>query len=329
MRITQRLRLDPEGWLRTTRLFPFRQLRRPLGPLARSAAMQAVLLDPLDGLARHAPLGLGGLAGALKKRRRRRNLARLEAAGRPLVSVVVPAHNAADTLRTAIASLLAQSYDHLEVLIVDDASSDRTAAIAKELGEQDGRVRLLQTERQSGAALARNRGLAAARGAYLTFQDADDTSAPDRIERQLAVLVGSRRYLASLCSYCRVDAEGRRLKVNDQLYRKRTTSLLFPRDPVLQRLGGMVPLKRGEDSEYLGRFVAAFGRSAERFLYAPLYLAGFSEGSLLWSDSTVERREDGLHYDVGETRPAELEAYLAWHGEIAAGRASPTVSLEP
>ncbi len=329
MRLPQRIRLDPVGWLGTTRLFPFHQLRRFLLPLARCPAVQALLLDPLEGLRRHAPLGLGSLAAGLQARRRRRNLARLAAAGSPLVSVVVPAHNAAGTLESAVASLQRQSYDRLEVLIVDDASSDDTAVLAQRLAERDPRLRLLRSERQLGAARARNLGLAAAKGAYLTFQDADDRSTPDRIERQLAVLLGSRRHLASLCAYCRVDDDGRPLRVNGQLYRKRTTSLLFPRDPVLERLGGLAPLVRGEDSEYLARFVAAFGRPAERFLYAPLYLAHFTTGSLLWAESGVERRGDELVYDVEETKPAELEDYLAWHREIAAGRASPTLPFVP
>ncbi len=329
MRLTQRMRLDPEGWLEATRLFPFHQLRWLLLPLARRPGLQATLLDPLEGLKQHAPLGFGRLALWLQDRRRLRNLAKCDAMGRPLVSVIVPAHNAAATLEAAIESLLVQSYDRLEVLVVDDASTDETGALARTLSERDARLRPLNAPRQMGAALARNLGLAAARGAYLTFQDADDRSAPDRIERQLAALLGSDRYIASLCSYCRVDAEGRPLTINDRLYRKRTTSLLFPRDPVLQRLGGMAPLLRGEDSEYLGRFVAAFGRSAECFLYSPLYFAQFSESSLLWSEARVERTGNRINYDAAETTPRELERYHAWHRRIAAGEDSPTLPLEP
>ncbi len=328
MRINRRIRLDPIGWLQSTRITPIRQLRWLFLPLARQKAVQIFLLDPLEGLRRHAPLGIGGLAVWLQGRRRKRNLALFEALGEPLVSVIVPAHNAAATLEPAIESLLQQSYTRLEILIVDDSSADETADLAHRLAQRDSRVRLLRTPRQLGAALARNLGLAAASGDYLTFQDADDHSAPDRIERQLSLLVGTSA-LASLCSYYRVDAEGRPLRVNGEIYRRRTTSLLFPRRPVLERLGGMAPLVRGEDSEYLSRFYACFGRRSLRFLYAPLYVAAFSEDSLLWSESSVRREDDEVVYDVAETKPGALSDYEAWHREIAAGRASAHLPFEP
>ncbi|MEQ8652946.1 MAG: glycosyltransferase family 2 protein [Kiloniellales bacterium] len=327
MRINRRIRLDPVGWLETTRIIPVRQLRWLLLPLARLPAVQFLLLDPMEGLRRHAPLGIGRLAVRAQRRRQRRNLARLQAAGNPLVSVIVPAHNAAATLDGAVTSLLRQSYQALEILIVDDISEDDTAQVAARLAQADGRVRLLSAPEHLGAALARNMGLAAARGVYLTFQDADDYSLPGRIERQLVPLLGTQGHLASLCAYCRVDDQGRPLRVNGEIYRKRTTSLLFARKPVLERMGGMAPLLRGEDSEYLSRFRAAFGRQALHVLYAPLYEARFSEDSLLWSDSQVRRQGDEIHYDVAETAPAALADYEDWHRRIAAGEASPHLAL--
>lgn len=328
MRINRRVRLDPVGWLQTTRIIPVRQLRWLLLPIARLTIVQALLLDPLEALRGHAPLGLGPIAARQQARRQKRNLAKLRAAGNPLVSVVVPAHNAAATLAEAIGSLQQQSYGNLEILVVDDVSADATPQVAQALVQADPRVRLLRAPQRLGAARARNLGLATARGAYLTFQDADDRSTADRIERQLVPLLNDRRYLASLCAYCRVDDQGRPLRVNGEIYRKRTTSFLFPRKPVLERLGGLAPLLRGEDSEYLSRFHAAFGRDALCFLFAPLYEARFSEDSLLWSDSQVTREGDAVSYDVAETAPDELAAYQAWHQQIAAGKATPHLDLE-
>ncbi len=328
MRINRRVRLDPVGWLQTTRIVPVRQLRWLLLPLARRSFVQDLLLDPLEGLRRHAPFGLSSLVARQQARLQRRRLGKLQAAGNPLVSIIVPAFNAAATLEQAIASLQRQSYDELEILVVDDVSEDATSQVAEALAQVDRRVRLIRAPQRLGAARARNLGLAAARGTYLTFQDADDHATPDRIERQLVALLGSKRRLASLCAYCRIDSQGRPLRVNGEIYRKRTTSLLFPRTPVLERLGGMAPLVRGEDSEYLSRFQAAFGRDALYFLYAPLYLAHFSENSLLWSDSQVVRVGNEITYDVTETEPDGLADYQSWHRQITTGEASPYLDLE-
>jgi len=101
----------------------------------------------------------------------------------PRVSVVLPAYNVAASLPAAVASALNQSLESVEVLSADDGSSDGTADVAAELARRDPRVRVLRSERNAGAAAARNRALAAARGDWLALLDADDRFAPDRLER--------------------------------------------------------------------------------------------------------------------------------------------------
>src|ERR1017187_10588057 len=88
----------------------------------------------------------------------------------PLVSVIIPAYNAAHFLPNAVASVRRQSYEPLEILIVDDGSRDDCARVAAELGET---VRYVRQE-QAGPAAARNRGLELAQGEFIGFLDADD-----------------------------------------------------------------------------------------------------------------------------------------------------------
>ena len=97
----------------------------------------------------------------------------------PLVSVVMPAYNAERFIGQALDSALAQSYRPVEIIVVDDGSSDRTAEIAGQRA-----VRLVRRQ-HGGEAAARNAGLAHARGAYWTVFDADDLMPPDRIELQV------------------------------------------------------------------------------------------------------------------------------------------------
>ena len=102
---------------------------------------------------------------------------------RPTISVVIPAHNAAATLARAILSVQAQTEPADEIVLVDDASTDATAAIGENLG-----VRVVRLPARQGAAAARNAGIAAATGAVIAFQDADDEWLPDKLARQLPLL---------------------------------------------------------------------------------------------------------------------------------------------
>ena len=105
----------------------------------------------------------------------------------PLVSVVMPAYNAAAFVRVAIASALAQTYSNLEVLVVDDGSTDETPQIVAEMAQEDARVRLLR-QPNGGVAAARNLAIAHARGEFIAPLDADDAWMPAKIMRQVAAM---------------------------------------------------------------------------------------------------------------------------------------------
>ncbi|MDR7419935.1 MAG: glycosyltransferase family 2 protein [Armatimonadota bacterium] len=103
----------------------------------------------------------------------------------PLVSVVMPVYNAADTVEDAVRSLLRQTYANLEVVVVDDGSTDRSAALVEAMG--DTRVRILKLE-HGGIVRARNAGCAEARGLYLAVLDSDDIAHERRIAAQVEYL---------------------------------------------------------------------------------------------------------------------------------------------
>ncbi|MFC4243516.1 glycosyltransferase family 2 protein [Gryllotalpicola reticulitermitis] len=129
-----------------------------------------------------------------------------EKGARPVVTVIMPAFNSAQTLRESAQSVLDQSVDSLELIVIDDRSSDGTAAIAAELASSDSRVRLVRRSERGGPAAARNDGIAAARGRYLAFCDADDLWLPTKLERQLDVAAATGAALL-YSSYHRVDAD--------------------------------------------------------------------------------------------------------------------------
>ena len=103
-----------------------------------------------------------------------------------LISVIIPTHNRRELLLRAIDSVLAQTHEELEVIVVDDASTDGTQSAVLELHEE--RVQYVRLNEQRGACVARNRGIDMARGEYIAFQDSDDVFHEDKLEMQLAYL---------------------------------------------------------------------------------------------------------------------------------------------
>lgn len=126
-----------------------------------------------------------------------------------LVSVIVPAFNAASGIRQTLRSALAQTYRRIEVIVVDDGSTDETSAVVEEIAATDARVRLLR-QVNAGVGAARNTGILAAHGHYIAPLDSDDEWSPRKIEAQVARL--EQRGPAAGLSYCwsrLIDDEGR------------------------------------------------------------------------------------------------------------------------
>jgi len=104
----------------------------------------------------------------------------------PLISVIVPTFNRQKTISYCLTSVLAQTYNNLEVIVVDDCSTDNTVAIINDF--PDSRLRCIVLEKNSGAQAARNRGIIAAKGEWIAFQDSDDEWLPEKLEKQVAAI---------------------------------------------------------------------------------------------------------------------------------------------
>ncbi|MHB1067124.1 MAG: glycosyltransferase family 2 protein [Candidatus Nanopelagicales bacterium] len=106
--------------------------------------------------------------------------------GSPVVSVVLPVYNGAEHLRAAIESVLAQDFADIELVVVDDASTDGSLAVAESFA--DPRITIVALPRNGGLAAALNHGIERARGTLIARQDQDDVSAPTRLSTQVALL---------------------------------------------------------------------------------------------------------------------------------------------
>lgn len=191
-----------------------------------------------------------------------------------LVSVIMPAHNAAQSIDKAIQSILHQTYPHLELIIVDDASTDNTAAVVREWEKQDERVKLFQLTENQGVGKARNEAIRQSKGAFILFQDADDISLQNRIITQLLPFY-EKDMLFSLSRYYRTRAsvdelnpldepgmmalvESRRIKLPNGRYQYWDQAILafataMFRRRVFETYGLYRDLRFGEDMELLER----------------------------------------------------------------------------
>lgn len=200
-----------------------------------------------------------------------------------LISVVIPSYNRKDKLPACVESVLAQRYANIEVLVVDDASTDGTEALFTRI--RDPRLQYLRYEENRGACYARNYGARRAHGRYLAFQDSDDIWHPDKLEKQYAQLISSGADLC-FCGMNRVAENGSRFyypvhafhparALEDFLAENRaSTQTMLMRRAVWEAVGFDESFRRYQDWDFAIR-------AAERFTltYLPEALVESEVGS--------------------------------------------------
>ena len=214
----------------------------------------------------------------------------------PRVSVVMPVHNGARFLREAIDSILGQTFKDFELLVVDDGSTDRTAAILREVSARDSRVSVIRQERM-GIPRARNRGIALARGAYVAAHDADDISLPERLAKQVDIL-DHHPEVAMVGSIAQwIDQRGAPLPTmaypisDEEIRAKLHVQSCFVHGSVTFRRSCLLAVGGYREEFPLAEDVDLFFRLAERYKVANL-----SEVLYHWrrSDSSVSLRRTSL-----------------------------------
>lgn len=109
------------------------------------------------------------------------------------VSVIMPAYNAEKTIEKTISSVLNQSYDKFEIIIIDDGSKDNTAEIVSAIANKDKRIRFFRNEKNVGVSATRNRGISLAKGDWIAFLDSDDMWTADKLEKQIKLIANKAR----------------------------------------------------------------------------------------------------------------------------------------
>lgn len=235
----------------------------------------------------------------------------------PLVTVIMPCYNASATIATALRSLQQQSWKNLEILVVDDASTDDSAELIAKLAAQDNRITLLRHQVNQGAYAARNSALAVAKGHFITIHDCDDWSHPQKIERQTSTLLASRHAVACVSHWVRCTPE-----VNVTTWRQeeswthRNVSSLMFRRLVLRKLGFWDKVSVNADTEYYYRILKRFGTAAIAEVMPGIPLAfGRVDAQSLTQQSHSHLRTQYLENGL---RRRYHEAAQQWHSTASA-----------
>ncbi|HSP60243.1 MAG TPA: glycosyltransferase [Ornithinimicrobium sp.] len=244
-------------------------------------------------------------------------LPRADRPGDPLVTVAMSCYRPGPPLLTAVRSLLTQTWQHLEVLVVDDASGPEAEPWLHRAEALDPRVRVVRKAVNGGTYRARNTALRQARGELFTTLDSDDRLHPQAVATLVRALEEHPRRVAVRAMGARVDED---LALVRPGYRHRVLAaptLLVRLEHVLPRAGFFDPARKAADTEYARRLEAAFGPGSVHTVDECLLL--------LRAGDTLSSGEFGRGWRHG-ARHAYKTLYAPWHEEIAAGA---TAYLDP
>lgn len=177
----------------------------------------------------------------------------------PLVTIIMTVWNAEKTIDYAIRSVLAQTWRNIELIIVDDVSTDNTPAIVRDFASKDNRIRVFRNSVNVGPYVSRNVAVTQARGDWITCHDADDWAHPERIALQIHFCI-EQKTPVSMSGMVRMAEDGQFVRLNkvggfvhDGACRSAFVSMMIESNYFHDLLGYWDPVRVGADSELLGR----------------------------------------------------------------------------
>jgi hypothetical protein len=241
----------------------------------------------------------------------------------PLVTILMTAFNAGPRIVSAISSLQAQSYRDIEIIVVDDASTDDTGQLVQALAAADKRIVYLRLPCNVGTYVAKSIGLRRASGEFVTCHDSDDWSHPLRIERQVRPLIDKPEIVFTTSNWVRMQDDGvYYARPVNPLMRFNPASPMFRKDLVQKHAGGWDPVRTGADSEFAARLTLVFGQRARHRVQQPLAFGAHRPGSLMTAVETG--------YSSTGMSPIRLDYWENWgHHHIAELRAGRLPFVSP
>ena len=233
----------------------------------------------------------------------------------PLVSIIVPVHNAAGSLHRALRSVLSQTLTDYELILVDDCSADESIRILRKYCELDERVRLYSTATNSGPGVARNVGLRSAKGRYIAFLDADDFWIGNKLEQQVRcfeddeVILSHTRVILLNTRGDIVGILGGRKKMHlfDMYVGNRVTMSSAMVRADLIGADEMPEMRNREDYAY---WISLLRRNSGYIAYVPEFLVGYVKMPGSVSSSILRNVVDTYRMYVSEVGMSPVQAAM-------------------
>lgn len=202
---------------------------------------------------------------------------------KPLISILLPVHNAEKYLSDCLNSLLSQSYKNIEIVAIDDKSSDKSFRVLNQFKKKDKRIRVYKNVKRYGIAVTLNRLLTKAKGSYIAFMDTNDVSSPKRIKKQYQFLIQNPGIVAvgSQCTF--INEKSRKIGKSDfplyhyQIYENPLHGISLQFETVLI------------NKTILPKDVLRFNVNSHPFIYSDIFMKLLPFGKFA-------NMEDFLHY---------------------------------
>jgi len=196
-----------------------------------------------------------------------------------LVSIIMSAFNAEDTIEYAITSLLLQTHKNIEILVCDDGSRDKTLEKVVQLAKTDHRIKVFKSNSNQGTYNIRNDMIKEANGEYVTFQDSDDYALPNRIELQVNSLLESGK--AMCCTrWIRIKPSGSFVYFHDDILSRFCVVSSMVAKETLDLIPAFRKSLVAADTEFYQAMINTFGKEEIHILDFPLILGLWGDGSL-------------------------------------------------
>lgn len=228
----------------------------------------------------------------------------------PLVSVIMTAYNMQDFIDVAVRSILAQSWKNLELIIVNDASTDQTGALIDSYRQQDSRVRVIHNPVNVGTYSSRNIALNYCEGVFITTHDSDDWAHPDRIRLQAEHLLSNPGIVGNMSRNVRLNEHGKFEPTSWGTYvtDRCCVSFMFRSDIVRELFGYWDSVRVSADVELIERIESVLGHKSVTILPQPLLFTLRRDNSLTTVPTTL-----GVGGRASPARQQYRNTFQAWH----------------
>jgi glycosyltransferase involved in cell wall biosynthesis len=241
---------------------------------------------------------------------------------KPLVSIIVTTFNSKRFIENCLYSLINQTYSNIEIIVIDDASSDDTENIVRKLMKKDKRIKYYKLKYNVGTYAAKNIAINYANGEFVTCHDSDDFAHPQKIEKQVRPLIRYPWLVFTVSYWIRLTDKGIfYARQTYPLLRLNPNSVMFRKDIVINKVGLWDYVKIGADSEFYYRLKIAFGRFRMFKIKKPLTIGSYRKNSL-----TANKSFGFKSGAIPKVRYDYWESWMKWHLSQKAKELTPKIS---